>query len=342
MRCEGDYSNAALCGKQDCAAYNAFMPIATPHALSATIKALAREAGFDLAGIARAEASSRPEAYARWIDEGQQGSMHYLAERIDERVDITKKFPWAKSIVCVGLAYYQEMPDSPDESAGKIARYAWGRDYHKVIKGKLRAMERRLREALGAEGEALVTRSYSDTGPILEREFAARAGLGWVGKNTLLIHPQKGSWFLLGEMVLSVELEPDGPIGDHCGTCRRCIEACPTEAITPYQVNGAKCISYLTIEHRGEIEAGFHGPMREAGYVIGCDICQEVCPFNRRPLQTSEADFAVRMPAPAVGLSEILRWQEAEWDALTRGRAFRRAKVGMWQRNAAIVQGKMP
>jgi epoxyqueuosine reductase len=295
-------------------------------------------------GIARAEASSRPDAYARWIDEGQHGSMHYLAERIDEHVDITRKFPWAKSVVCVALAYYQDAPDtaSQDEASGKIARYAWGRDYHKVIDGKLRAMERRLREMLDPAAEPLIARSYSDTGPILEREFAARAGLGWVGKNTLLIHPHKGSWFLLGEMVLSLELEPDSPISDHCGTCRRCIDACPTDAITPYQVNGAKCISYLTIEHRGQIDAPFHEPMREAGYVIGCDICQEVCPFNRRPLQTTEPDFAARAPAPAVGLSEILQWQEAEWDVLTRGRAFRRAKPAMWQRNAAILRGETP
>jgi epoxyqueuosine reductase len=317
------------------------MPTIPPHALSATLKAMAREAGFDLVGITRAAPSSHPDAYARWIDEGQHGSMHYLAERIHERVDITQKFPWAKSILCVGLAYHQPTPEAPPDTGpiGKIARYAWGRDYHKVIDGKLRALERRLRDLLNSETEPLLARSYTDTGPLLEREFAARAGLGWVGKNTLLIHPHHGSWFLLGEMVLNLDLTPDSPLADHCGTCRRCIDACPTDAITPYHVNGSKCISYLTIEHRDEIPPQFHDPMREAGYVIGCDICQEVCPFNRRPLQTTEPDFAARTPAPALPLSEILRWQEAEWDALTRGRAFRRAKPAMWKRNAAILSG---
>jgi epoxyqueuosine reductase len=325
------------------------MPTLTPHELSFRIKAMARDTGFELVGIARAEPSAHPDAYAQWIAQGQHGSMEYLAQRVEERVDITKKFPWAKSVVCVGLAYHQPMPNSPADAApappppvGKIARYAWGRDYHKVIDGKLRAMERALREMLGTSGDELIARSYTDTGPILEREFAARAGLGWVGKNTLLIHPSSGSWFLLGEIVLNLDVTPDSPIADHCGTCRRCIDACPTDAITPYHVNGAKCISYLTIEHRGEIDRQFHEPMREAGFVIGCDICQEVCPFNRRPLEMSEPDFAIRAPAPALSLADILHWQEAEWDALTRGRAFRRAKPAMWQRNAAILSHHLP
>lgn len=312
----------------------------TPFEMSGLLKTLARDAGFELVGLARAEASAYGEAYRSWIAAGEHGAMEYLARGIEDRVDITKKFPWAKTILCVGLAYWQEMPPAPEDvqlPAGKIARYAWGRDYHKVIEGKLRAIERRLRETFGEE---LLARSYTDTGPILEREFAARAGLGWVGKNTLLIHPYEGSWFLLGEMVLNVEAEPDSPIGQHCGTCTRCIDACPTDAITPYRVNGAKCISYLTLEHRGEVAPEFHGPMAAAGFVVGCDICQEVCPFNRRPLALQEPDFAVKGPAPAVGLAQILAWQEAEWDVMTRGRAFRRAKHPMWVRNASILLGE--
>ncbi len=230
--------------------------------------------------------------------------MQYLANRLDERLDVTKKFPWAKTVVCLGLAYFQEAPPAANLPAapGKIARYAWGRDYHKVIDKKLRTIETRLRDSLGEQSDALDVRSYSDTGPILEREFAARAGLGWIGKHTLLIHPQKGSWFLLGEMILNLELEPDSPIADHCGTCTRCIDACPTNAITPYSVNATRCISYLTLEHREQIAPEFHGPIREAGFVVGCDICQDVCPFNRRPLETSEPDFAVQAPAPAADL----------------------------------------
>jgi len=288
-------------------------------------------------GIARAEMSAYGEAYRQWIATGKQGEMHYLAKNIEERLDLTKKLPWAKSVVCVGIAYWQdEGQKKSGEPLGKIARYAWGRDYHKVMDAKLRVVEKRLRAALGEEA-GLIARAYVDTGPILEREFAARAGLGWVGKNTLLIHPYEGSWFLLGELVVNLEMMPDSPIQDHCGTCTRCIEACPTNAITPYSVDGTKCISYLTLEHRGEIAEQYHAPMREAGFVVGCDICQEVCPFNRRPLATSEPEFAAKAPAPAIGLAEILRWQEQEWDAMTRGRAFRRAKFEMWKRNAAIL-----
>jgi epoxyqueuosine reductase len=141
-------------------------------------------------------------------------------------------------------------------------------------------------------------------------------------------------------MITSLELEPDEPIGDHCGTCRRCIEACPTSAITPYSVDATRCISYLTLENRGVIVEEFHQPMQDSGFVVGCDICQEVCPFNRRPLPTSEPDFTARAPAPSVSLQQILAWSEQEWDILTRGRAFRRAKHFMWQRNAHILQGK--
>jgi epoxyqueuosine reductase len=185
-------------------------------------------------------------------------------------------------------------------------------------------------------------RTYSDTGPLLERELAARAGLGWVGKHTLLIHPRHGSFFLLAEIILSLDLAPDSPIGDHCGTCRRCIEACPTAAISPYSVDATRCISYHTLENRGDVPAGFHPPMQAAGYVVGCDICQDVCPFNRRPLPAAEPDFAPRPPAPAVPLQTLLQWQEQEWDVITRGRASRRARFAMWRRNAAIVAGAVP
>jgi epoxyqueuosine reductase len=138
-------------------------------------------------------------------------------------------------------------------------------------------------------------------------------------------------------MILSLELEPDSPVADHCGTCRRCIEACPTNAIEPYSVDATKCISYLTLENRGTIGEEFFAPMQEAGYIAGCDICQEVCPFNRHPMAASEPDFAMRTPAPAMGLMDILKWSEQDWDMRTRGRAFRRAKFPMWRRNAEIL-----
>ena len=316
----------------------------TPHERAAKVKALARELGFELVGIARAEPSAHGEALRAWLAAGMHGAMKYMEKGVEERVDVRKKLPWARSIVCVGLAYWQksEATSQKSEGMGKIARYAWGRDYHKVLEGKLRRMEKVVRGELGGGGEVIQLRSYVDTGPLLEREWAAKAGLGWVGKNTLLIHPRHGSWFVLGEMVMSVELEPDSPMTDHCGTCTRCIDACPTRAITPHCVDSRLCISYQTLENRGEIPEGMKGAMKAAGYVIGCDICQEACPFNGegRVLEMREPDFAARTPAPAVPLAEVLAWQEQEWDILTRGRAGRRAKFEMWKRNARVLGGE--
>jgi epoxyqueuosine reductase len=339
----------------------------TPHAAAAAVKAFALEGGFDLVGIARAAPSSERDAaaYRGWIAAGKHGSMDYLARNLEERTDITRKFPWAQSVVCVALAYYQEAPAGEagtDGPTGKIARYAWGRDYHKLIESKLKGLEKRMRGAFDAgrgeemqargqapgeargRGEKLEIRTYCDTGPIPERELAARAGLGWIGKNTLLLHPRHGSYFLLGELVTSLELEPDEPLANHCGTCTRCIEACPTDAITPWSVDATRCISYHTLELRtpAAVPEAFHAAMQRAGYLVGCDICQEVCPFNRRPLVTREADFAVRSPAPAMPLEQVLAWQEQEWDILTRGRAHRRAKHEMWRRNARILMGSRP
>ena len=320
----------------------------TPHAGAAAIKAFALEEGFDLAGVSRPTPSPHAGEYHAWIAANKQGDMHYLARNVDERLNLQHKFPWARSILSVALAYWQDPPAAQSAAregtgqatspapAGKIARYAWGRDYHKVFESRLHRLERRIRVAFADEPE-LQIRAYSDTGPLLEREIATRAGLGWIGKHTLLIHPRHGSWFLLGELVLSLELEPDAPVENHCGTCTRCIDACPTAAISPYSLDASRCISYLTLEHKGEIPEPFHEPMRQAGYLVGCDICQEVCPFNRKPLPTREPDFAPRLPAPAISLQQVLAWQEQDWDGVTRGSAARRAKFLMWQRTAKIL-----
>jgi epoxyqueuosine reductase len=348
-----------------------------PFAAAQTLKTFARELGFDLAGIAPAGPSLHAEAYRDWIAAGKHGEMDYLARNLDERLALTRKFPWAQSVLSVAISYWQEpaasphaapgtppaegappggqpLPlateDSPDPATqtnlatGRIARYAWGHDYHRVFESKLKRLEARIREAFPPQKTGLPTleiRTYCDTGPILERELAARAGLGWIGKHTLLINPRHGSWFLLAEMILNLDLRADDPMPDHCGTCRRCIDACPTGAITPYSVDARRCISYQTLENRGEVPASLHAAMQDAGFVVGCDICQEVCPFNRdgRPLPTQEPEFAPRAPAPGVGLASILRWNEQEWDILTRGRASRRAKFDMWRRNAEILQG---
>jgi epoxyqueuosine reductase len=281
--------------------------------------------------------------------------MDYMAKNIDDRLDPQRRFGWLKSVICVALAYWSDAEgngpvkdadgasgesDTSKEQTGKIARYAWGRDYHKVVTKRLETLEKKLRQAVATPFDA---RIYVDTGPLLEREFALRAGLGWIGKNTLIIHPRHGSYFVLGEMLTSLEFPYDAPMTDHCGTCTRCIAACPTDAITPYSVDATKCISYQTLENRGDIPAVMHEPMVAANYLIGCDICQEVCPFNRAPLPTREPDFAAQDPAPAAPLREVHSMDEPAWDKLTRGKAHRRAKLPMWQRNATLlVKGGPP
>lgn len=350
------------------------------------VKQLALAAGFDLVGIAPIAPAGHGEVYRQWIAGGQQGEMHYLERQVEERLDLRQKWPWAKSALVVALAYFQEVEGAAcDESweggsgvnlapqaqrglcptgpgtlgthadlvpiTGRIARYAWGRDYHRIMDSRLRRLEKLIRERLTPE--AFEVRACCDTAPVLERELAARAGLGWVGKNTLLIHPRHGSWFVLGELITSLELIavrgplPDGrgsdlpaDVTEHCGTCRRCIEACPTGAITPWQVAARKCLSYLTLEHRGAIPVEYEKPLAESGFIVGCDICQEVCPFNHQPLPLSAPDFKIQAPAPALELSTVGQWTELDWDRATRGRAHRRARFAMWQRNAAILEGK--
>ena len=335
-----------------------------PHDLALTVKQIARDLGFDLVGIADIGPSSHAAYIESFFGQKRHGTMDYLARMKSAKMDIQTHLPWVRSAVCVAISYHQGnkgshgqsganavakiSPSTPhagrDSPSGnenvegdvtaKIATYAAGRDYHRIFTGLLQKLERAIRALVPGD---LATRAYVDTGPCLERELATRAGLGWIGKNTMLIHPKHGSWFLLGELFLSLALPADPPQLDRCGTCTRCIEACPTDALSPYQMNAGKCISYLTLENRADIGPEFHAPMREAGYIIGCDICQTVCPFNRHPLVASHPDFQPRTFSGAVSLRTVLNWTEHDWDQATRGRAFRRAKYHMWRRNASIV-----
>ncbi len=345
-----DHSSFKSRGNDDHASATGNLSDQSPAGLAARIRQFASEVGFSLAGIAPVAESSHAAYLRQWVEQGAYGQMHYLARTIDGRINLQSALPWARSVVCVGMAYYQppprEAPLHGDVSAigeqenaaaperAKIARYAWGRDYHRVIYGRLRQLERMIRRAAGQPFES---RSYVDTGPCSERELAVRAGLGWIGKNTLLIHPRHGSWFVLGELVTSLDLPADEPQADHCGTCTRCLDACPTSALTPYRLDSMRCISYQTLENRGDIPPSLHPAMHKAGFIVGCDICQEVCPFNRRPLAASVADFAIADPAPAINPRTVMAWTAADWDAATRGRAFRRAKTEMWRRNAGIL-----
>ncbi|MHB1191784.1 MAG: tRNA epoxyqueuosine(34) reductase QueG [Longimicrobiales bacterium] len=294
-------------------------------ALGAAVRAKARELGFDLVGITTPEPSEHVALYRRWLAAGRHGEMAYLArpDAVARRGDLSLTLLGVRSVIVVGHEYYQEDPPGvPDDpSRGVIARYARGRDYHRVVKKKLTALGRWLESGVqNARGAAdappasaspppVSWRAYVDTGPILERDLARRAGLGWVGKNTLLIHPRKGSYFFLGVLLTDLALEPDVPFqADHCGTCRACLDACPTGALLGRDEGGApvmdatRCISYLTIEHRGGIPEELRPHM--GSRVYGCDICQEVCPWNGRFAEVAaERDYAAR---PS--------W-EAEWDA---------------------------
>jgi epoxyqueuosine reductase len=215
---------------------------------------------------------------------------------------------------------------------GKIARYALGNDYHEILKNKLRALADWMRQ----RWPKIETRACVDTAPLMEKDLAARAGIGWIGKNTCLINERVGSWLFLGEIVTTLELPPDEPATDHCGTCTRCLDACPTQAITaPYQLDASKCISYLTIEHRQAIDE----PLQEkiGDWLYGCDICQDVCPHNRQPPQSTEPDFSPRFAAGAIETQQVLDWQPPDYQVALRGSAMKRIKLPLLQRNALIV-----
>ena len=325
----------------------------TASASAQLIGRLAEQENFALVGVAPAGASDYVQYIRQWLGAGKHGQMAYLAHRLDKRLDPSKWLPAARSVICVADRYLASTHEVvPGQAAtGRIARYAWGDDYHKVIKKRLHTMADTMQQRWpGHQFRAAV-----DTAPLLEREHAQRAGLGWIGKHTLLIHQDLGSWLLLGQIVTTLPVEPDPqhkPVTDHCGTCTRCIDACPTDCISPYQLDASRCISYLTIEHRGPIEPSLQPMMGD--WVAGCDVCQEVCPFNDRTsgLQQGQAGragnvvtgavhprYEPRPPAPALKLLEIL-----DWDAETRQKAFtksalKRIKLDQLKRNALIAAG---
>ncbi len=316
-----------------------------------------REHGFALAGIADARPSAHPEAYRAWIAAGKQGGMGYLAEEVEKRLDPAALVPGARSILCVADRYANGQPDCRVPGVGRIARYARGEDYHVVIRARLGALAHELIRTYPGER----FRPCIDTAPLLEREHAERAGLGRIGKHTLLIAPDGiGTWVLLGVVVTSLELAPiraDGTIAaalpnvdrsvpaakrtadesDPCGSCTRCIDACPTGAITPWSVDARRCISALTIEERGVIDTTLVGHTED--WIFGCDTCQEVCPHSQ-PTQRSRAlgiHEAYRHSRTGFPLLEVLGWNESAWEAARLNGVLRRADQDMWRRNAALA-----
>ena len=309
------------------------------------VKQTAHHVGFELAGIAPIRDFAELKHYPEWIAAGHAGEMKYMESRDEagqlKRASLRSAAPWARSVIVCAINYntshpYSTQVDDPDR--GWISRYAWSReDYHEAVMRRLRVVEKSLRDAVG-ETTPLHTRCYVDTGPLVERVYAKYAGVGWIGKNTCILNQKLGSWLFLGVILSSLELEPDLPAPDRCGSCTRCIEACPTEAlIAPYQLDSNKCISYLTIEKRGAIPE----EMREGigRHVLGCDICQDVCPWNRKAPATSAAEFQPREGLVNPALGWLAGIDAEEFREKFRGSPIRRTKRSGLRRNAAIAMG---
>jgi epoxyqueuosine reductase len=294
--------------------------------LTASVKSLALDMGFDLVAIGPCEPPEHGAPFRRWIEAGHAGTMGYLERRLEERLDPQRVLPGARAVVSVALNYHQGAP--ADASWQPVARYAWGRDYHDVIGPRLTRVAAHLTEAAGAR-----SRGYVDTGPVLERDLAARAGLGWIGKNTMLLHPALGSWFFIGVLLTTADLAFDERLADRCGSCRACLDACPTGAfVAPYVLDARRCISYLTIEHRGEIDPSLHAGM--AGWQFGCDVCQDVCPWNRKAPVSREPAFTPTERYPDAGA--LTGMDDAAIRERFRGTPLLRARPSGLRRNASI------
>jgi len=315
--------------------------------VKAIVKRAAEEAGFDLSGVAPANDAPELNYFPEWIAAGHAGEMKYMEAR-DERGDLkraslSRVAPWARSVVVCAINYNTDHPYSTQVSGpgrGWISRYAWSQeDYHDAVLRRLKQVEAALHDSVPSDSEApLTARSYVDTGPIVERVFAKYAGVGWIGKNTCLINQKKGSWLFLAVILTSLELEPDLPAPDRCGTCTRCIEACPTKAIlAPYQLDSNKCISYLTIEKRGSIPEDLRSGMGR--HIFGCDICQDVCPWNRKAPTTTLPEFAPRPGLVNPALAWLAEMSVGEFQEAFRGSPVRRTKRSGLRRNAAIAIG---
>ena len=303
---------------------------------AALVHRLAGQVGFDLVGIAEARRVDRAKYLRDWLARGRAGRMAYLDRYFEQRVDPRRLLDGARSVIVVALNYRQVIGPPPDDQPrGRVAMYAWGDDYHVVVKDRLRKLIDALRSEIDDPFDA---RPYVDTAPILEREWAAAAGVGWIGKNTLAINRELGSYFVLGEIVTTLDLACDPPAADRCGTCTCCLDACPTGALSaPYQMDASRCISYLTIELREDVPAEFHRQMGD--WVFGCDICQQVCPHNRKAPAGSA--LGIRSPGPHPVLSEILSWTPDAHRAAVQGSAMDRATLAMFKRNARIAMANI-
>ena len=313
--------------------------IEEPGALANKIKSAAQRVGFALAGISPVTTAPREQSFADWLRKGLGGEMGYLNRTEELRRDPKKLVPWARSVISVGMNYFTpyERPKTAGGTRGWISRYAWGDDYHDVVREKL---DRLLEEIRAMYAGPVEGRAFVDSGPVLERGLAGVAGVGWIGKNTQLISPKKGSWFFLGELFLDIELAYDRPIRDRCGQCELCLDACPTGAfIGPYILDSRRCISYLTIELKGAIPR--HLRALVGNHIFGCDICQEVCPYNAKAEPTGESAFAPREGLYAPELIPLLSLSEEEFRRRFKGSPLLRAKRRGFLRNVAVALGNL-
>jgi epoxyqueuosine reductase len=298
------------------------------------IKQQAIALGFSAVGIARADVLREEEGRLKeWIDRGYQGSMHWMERDRDRRTNPSLIVPNAQSVICVALNYYTPVRHSDENGDGKISRYAWGDDYHDILVGKLKQLWKWLGETYpGVEG-----RYYVDTGPVMDKVWAQRAGIGWIAKHTNVITQEFGSWVFLGELITTLDLTPDAPATDHCGTCTLCVEACPTDALSePYVLDANKCISYLTIEHKGAFAGDALLPFEN--WIYGCDICQDVCPWNQKFSQeTSEKEFAPREWNVAPRLEEWTTMSQEDFSKKFKGSPIKRTKREGLTRNVEYV-----
>ena len=316
--------------------------IADPVALARRIRDLARELGFQRCGISGIELAE-DEAHLRdWLAQGLYGSMHWMARHGDKRSRPSALIPGTLRVISVGLDYgrndeQEAWTTLADGRRAYVARYALGRDYHKLMRQRLQTLADRIQDEIGPFGH----RVFVDSAPVLERALARNAGLGWIGKHTCLIDHNGGSWFFLGEIYVDLPLPIDTPASAHCGTCTRCIDVCPTQAIVaPYQLDARRCISYLTIEHEGPIDEALRPAM--GNRIFGCDDCQLVCPWNKFARRSDEPDFRARNDLDTATLPQLFAWDEDEFLRRTEGSAIRRSGHERWLRNIAVALGNAP
>ncbi len=315
---------------------------ADPALVAQRIRALAAEAGFQRCGISGIELGADEIHLRDWLAQGLYGSMEWMARHGDLRSRPAELVPGTLRVVSVGLDYgrrddTEAWQTLDDGERAYVARYALGRDYHKLMRQRLQRLADRIAELVGPFGH----RVFVDSAPVLERALARNAGLGWIGKHTCLIDRDGGSWFFLGEIYLDLPLPVDVPATAHCGTCSRCIDVCPTQAITaPYRLDARRCISYLTIENDGPIPLEFRIPI--GNRIFGCDDCQLVCPWNKFAKRSDEPDFRARNKLDEASLAELFAWTEAEFLQRTEGSAIRRSGYRRWLRNIAVALGNAP